>query len=377
MKNLNRRQWLRSAGLAAGAAAFLGPSAAARVPDFSEYLRKAEGPEPPPGVVKLSSNENPYGPSEKVRQAMVAAFDDACRYPFQEQVDLTNKIAAKYGLSPEHILVTIGSTEGLKISALTYAIEGEIVTADPTFEAMLYYAEHFGAHIVRVPVKEDMSTDLNGLDRRISNNTNLVFLCNPNNPTGTIVDARQLQQFCEATSKRTMLFSDEAYYDYITQPGYPSMVELVKKDYNVIVSKTFSKVYGLAGLRIGYLIARPDIITRLKERQVERTTVPSCHAAATALDEQEFYRFSLLKTNEAKQIIYRTLDDIGLRYVPSHANFVFFETGREIDEFRQQMLDLGIRVGRPFPPFRKWCRVSTGTLEEVQLLRSALLKAFS
>lgn len=377
MKNLNRRQWLRTAGLAAGAAAFIGPSAVAGVPSFGDYLRKIDGLDLPPGVIKLSSNENPYGPSEKARQAMVAAFDDACRYPFQERVDLTNKLAEKYGLSPDHILVTIGSTEGLKITALTYAIDGEIVTADPTFEAMLYYAEHFGAHIVRVPVKDDMTTDLNGMDRRISNNTNLVFLCNPNNPTGTIVNARELQQFCEATSKRTMLFSDEAYYDYITEPGYPSMVELVKKDYNVIVSKTFSKVYGLAGLRIGYLIARPDIIARLNERQVERTTVLSCHAASAALDEQDFYRFSLQKTNEAKKIIYDTLDELGLKYVPSHANFVFFETGREIDDFRQQMMDLGIRVGRPFPPFFKWCRVSTGTIEEVQQLRTALLKAFS
>lgn len=377
MKNLNRRQWLRKAGLAAGAAAMVGPSALARVPSFSDYLRKTEGLNLPPGLVKLSSNENPYGPSDKVRQAMVAAFDDCCRYPFQEQVDLTRKLAEKYDLSPEHILVTIGSTEGLKITALTYAIEGEIVTADPTFEAMLYYAENFGAHIVKVPVKDDMSTDLNGLDRRISNNTNLVFLCNPNNPTGTIVDARQLEQFCEASSRRTMVFSDEAYYDFITVPGYPSMVELVKKDYNVIVSKTFSKVYGLAGLRIGYLIARPDIIARLKERQVERTTVLSCHAAGAALDEQDFYRFSLLKTNEAKKIIYDTLDEIGLSYIPSHANFIFFETGREIEGFRQQMLDLGIRVGQPFPPFMKWCRVSTGTIDEMQKLRSAMLQAFS
>lgn len=331
----------------------------------------------PPGVIKLSSNENPYGPSEKVRQAMVAAFADACRYPAHERQELTQKIAKKYDLSPEHILVTIGSTEGLKIAALTYAIEGEIVTADPTFEAMLYYAEQFGAHIVRVPVKQDMTTDLEGLERRISNNTNLVFLCNPNNPTGTIVDASQLLQFCEATAKRTMLFSDEAYYDYIAQPGYPSMVELVKKDFNVIVSKTFSKVYGLAGMRIGYLIARPDIIARLKNRQVERATVLSCHAAATALDEEDFYRFSLQKNSEAKQIIYNTLHELGLRYVTSHANFIFFETGRDIDDFRQQMLDLGIQVGRPFMPFRNWCRVSTGTIEEMQQLRSALLKVFS
>lgn len=377
MKKLDRRQWLRTAGILAGATTLLGPSAAAQLPNFADFLRKKENLNPPPGTVKLSSNENPYGPSQKVRQAITSAFDLGCRYPGEERQQLTKLIAEREGLTPDHVLVTIGSTEGLKIAALTYTIGGEIVTADPTFEAMLYYAEHFGAHVVRVPVNENLVIDFDALDRRISSNTNLVFLCNPNNPTGTIVSADDFRSFCEATARRTMLFSDEAYADYITEPNYPSMVELVKKDFNVIVSRTFSKVYGLAGLRVGYLLARPDIIERLRERQVERITVLSAYAAMAALQEPEFYQFSLQKNREALQIIYSTLEELGLRYVPSHANFVFFETGRPIETFQQQMLARGIRVGRPFPPYLQWCRVSTGTTEEMQLLRQALLAEFS
>ncbi len=377
MKKLDRRQWLRTVGILAGASTLLGPGAAARVPNFADYLRHKENLAAPPGTIKLSSNENPYGPSQKVRQAITAAFDDACRYPGEERQQLTRLIAEREGLTPAHVLVTIGSTEGLKIAALTYTIGGEIVTADPTFEAMLYYAEHFGAHIVRVPVNDQMVIDLDAMDRRIGSNTNLVFLCNPNNPTGTILPPERFRSFCETTARRTMLFSDEAYADYIAEPNYPSMVELVKQDYNVIVSRTFSKVYGLAGLRVGYLLARPDIIERLRERQVERITVLSAHAAMAALQEPDFYEFSLRKNREALQVIYTTLDEIGLRYVPSHANFVFFETRRPIETFQQQMLARGIRVGRPFPPFLDWCRISTGTTEEMQLLRQALLAEFS
>jgi histidinol-phosphate aminotransferase len=377
MQNLNRRQWLKTAGLATGALSVLGPAAAARVPNFSDYLQHREMAHMPPGVaVKLSSNENPYGPSKNVREAMTSAFDDACRYPWEERVALTKKLAEKEGVTPEHILITVGSTEGLKITALTYALNGEIVTADPTFEAMLYYAENFGAHINRVPVDGNFVADLDTMERHVTNKTSLVFLCNPNNPTGTIVAANKLRDFCETVSRRALVFSDEAYYDYITEPGYPSMLELVKKGRNVVVSRTFSKVYGLAGIRIGYLIARPGIIEYISHQQVERPNMLALHAASRALGEQDFYSFSLQKNAEAKRMIYDTLGALRMRYVPSHTNFVFFETGREISEVQAGMLKQGIRVGRPFPPFRKWCRVSTGKIEEVAALQQGLMRVF-
>ncbi len=374
---LNRRQWLKSAGLAAGAATVLGNSFAA-IPSFHSFLEQNELPHLPPDLmVKLSSNENPYGPSPKVRETMIKAFDKVCRYPWAERDEITQKIAKKEGVSPDHVLLTVGSTEGLKIAAIAYLHEGgEVVAAEPTFEAMLYYAEHMGAYVNRVPVDKNLGLDLEEMERRCNSNTRLVFVCNPNNPTGTILPAAKLRDFCESLARRTVVFSDEAYYDYITEPNYPSMVELVKRNLNVIVSRTFSKVYGLAGIRIGYLVARPDIIDRIQKFQVDRPNMLGLYAASAAMDEVGFYQYSLDMNAKARKMICDSLDALNLAYVPSHTNFVFFKTGRPIGDVIEAMQQQGVRVGRPFPPLTDWCRVSTGKLEEVEVFQKALEKVF-
>ena len=367
----NRRQWLKSAGLTSGLFSVLGTRVLA-TPDFESFLQDQEILHyPPETLIKLSSNENPYGPSKKVREAMIKGFDSVCRYPWEERV-----LLKKEGVTPEHILITVGSTEGLKSTALAYSIGGgEVIAAEPTFETMLHYAEHFGAYIHRVPVKEDtLGLDLEEMEKRITGNTRLVFLCNPNNPTGTVLAPNELRDFCESAAKRTMVFSDEAYYDYITEPNYPSMVEMVKDNQNVVVSRTFSKVYGLAGIRLGYLVARPDIIARIKECQSDRPNMLALHAAITAMDEQDFYQYSLDMNAKAKQKIYRSLDQIGFPYIKSHANFVFFKTRMHISAFGKAMQGHGIKVGRAFPPYTDWCRVSTGKLEDMDLLTEALNK---
>jgi histidinol-phosphate aminotransferase len=375
---LNRRQWLKTAGLATGAMSIFGNSAAAAIPSFHDFLEKNELHHLPPGLtVKLSSNENPYGPSPKVRETMSKAFDKACRYPWAERDEITQKIAKKEGVTPDHVLVTVGSTEGLKITALAYLHEGgEVVAADPTFEAMLYYAERMGAYVNRVPVDENLGLDLGEMERRCNSNTRLVFVCNPNNPTGTILPANQLRDFCESMARQTIVFSDEAYYDYISEPNYPSMVELVKRNLNVVVSRTFSKVYGMAGLRIGYLVARPDIIERIEQFQVDRPNMLALYAASAAIDETDFYRYSLDMNAKARRMICDSLDALKLPYVPSHTNFVFFKTGRDIGEVNAAFREQGVQVGRPFPPLTDWCRVSTGKLEEVEVFQKAVMKVF-
>jgi histidinol-phosphate aminotransferase len=178
--------------------------------------------------------------------------------------------------------------------------------------------------------------------------------------------------FCETVSKRAVVFSDEAYYDYITEPNYPSMVELVKKGHDVVVSRTLSKVYGLAGIRVGYLIAKPELAKKLADRVVANTNIMAIEAGKAALADSDFYRFSLQKNAEAKAMIIATLDELKLPYLESHANFVFFQAGRDIAELGKTMAQKGIIVGRPFPPLNDWCRVSTGTLEEVALFNQAL-----
>ena len=242
---------------------------------------------------------------------------------------------------------------------------------------MMDFAEQWGAKINWIPVGEDKGYDLNAINNRINSNTKIVFLCNPNNPTGTVVGKESLIDFCTSASKKTIIFSDEAYYDFIQTPNYPSMDFLIREGKNVIVSKTFSKVYGLAGFRIGYLIAPSHLSKQIRKNIVAMTNVLAIAAADKALDDKEFYNFSLNKIIEGRKIITTTLDKIGLKYTPSNTNFVFFHSKRHIDDLGKQMLEQGVKIGRPFPPFYDWCRISIGTLEETKIFANGLENIYS
>ncbi|WP_296619206.1 histidinol-phosphate transaminase [Marivirga sp.] len=371
MKNIDRRQWLKSIGLAS-TMAFINPTELiSKSTTNSVYLPKSR-------LVSLTSNENPYGPSQKVRKAITASFDYACRYPYAYLKELVKNIAEKEGVPENCVVVTGGSTEGLKASGLTYGLGGgEIIAADPTFQAMLNYSENFGAYVHRVPVNDKLEHDLEAMANRVTSKTRLIFICNPNNPTGTLLDKNKLKDFCNSLEDKAVIFSDEAYYDYITDPEYPSMVELVKEGKNVIVSKTFSKVYGLAGIRIGYLIARPDIADRLKRNVMAMTNVLAIAAANEALKDDEFYKFSISKNQEAKSLIYKTLDSLKLSYMESHTNFVFFQSNKHINDLSAKMMNEGVAIGRPFPPMYDWARISTGTIEEVNTFCKALERVYA
>ncbi|GAB2491320.1 pyridoxal phosphate-dependent aminotransferase [Algoriphagus taiwanensis] len=369
MKEISRRAWLKSASLGSGLA-LLGASGMASSLS-AEEIRKFN-PRPLAGPIRLGSNENPYGPSEKMRQAMVSAFENGCRYPWSYNGSLVKMIAEKEGVPENYIVPVAGSTEGLKVAGITFGRGGEIISCAPTFLSMMEYAELWGTEINWVPLNKDLDFDLDEIEKRVSHETRLVFLCNPNNPTGKLLPAQKVIDFCETVSKRAVVFSDEAYYDYITEPNYPSMVELVKKGHDVVVSRTLSKVYGLAGIRLGYLIAKPELADKLKDRVVANTNIMAIEAGKAALMDKEFYQFSLQKNKEAKALLTQTLDELKLPYLESHANFVFFQSGRDIVELNKTMAQKGFIIGRPFPPLNDWCRISTGTIEEVTLYNQAI-----
>ncbi len=372
---MNRREWIRR-GSALSALTLLGSKAVAS--SLSEYEIAQFNPRPLADPIRLSSNENPFGPSAKVRKAMTKGFDLGCRYPGSFARELHQMIAEKEGVTTDHIVVVGGSTEGLKITGLTYANNGgEIIAAKPTFLAMMSYAKQWGASINWVPVDKNLMHDVDEMEKRISSKTKLIFLCNPNNPTSTLLPKEKLVDFCSTAAKNTMVFSDEAYYDFIEEKNYPSMVSLVKEGENVIVSRTFSKVYGLAGLRIGYLIAKPEIASEIRKNRVAYTNIIAVKAAEEAMKDQEFYQFSLKKVKEGRDLMYSAMDDLSLEYIRSNTNFIFFKTGRDIKTFQKQMLEQGIRVGRPFPPFTDWCRISLGTIEEVQLFNQGMKKVMT
>ncbi|SFU12506.1 histidinol-phosphate aminotransferase [Algoriphagus locisalis] len=369
MSGISRRLWLKKASLGTGLAA-LGTTGV--ISSLSAEEVRRFNPRSIASPIRLGSNENPYGPSESMRKAMTKGFDNGCRYPWGYNADLVKMIAEKEGVPEDHVVLVAGSTEGLKIAGITFGSGGEIISCSPTFLTMMNYAEVWGTDINWVPLNKDLDFDLEEIEKRVSYKTKMVFLCNPNNPTGKLLPANQVVDFCKTVSKQAVVFSDEAYYDYIKEPNYPSMVELVKEGYDVIVSRTFSKVYGLAGIRMGYLIAKPELAKMLSDRVVANTNIMAIEASKAALLDTDFYNFSLQKTNEAKALLTHTLNELKLPYLDSHANFIFFQSGRTIKELNKVMYDKGFIIGRPFEPLTDWCRISTGTIEEVKLYNQAI-----
>ena len=327
--------------------------------------------------IKLSSNENPYGPSKKVRDAITEAFDEVCRYPYSEPYNrisqLEKKIAKREGIDPGMVLVTGGSNEGLRATGRLFGIEKkEIIACKPTYLALMTYAEEFDCKINWVPLDKELKYDLNEIKNRVSDKTSMIFVCNPNNPTGTMLDSKVLENFCLNISKKTCVFVDEAYYDYSINNGYPTMTKLVKKGHNIIVSRTFSKVYGLAGLRIGYLISNEERINQLKKCTMAGTNILASHAAINAYDDNEFFNYSLNKNKEGLNFLYSLFDELDLEYKKSYTNFVFFKSGHHIDKVQDFMKKKNILIGRPFPPYYNWCRISTGKIEDLEKFSTAL-----
>ena len=373
MKNINRRNWIKAAGLSAAAI-----STGSCKLNAAESKMESSAKSNADAIIRLSSNENRYAPSAKIKQAMYDAMDLSYLYSPGHYKPLIKKIADKEGVGEDNILLVSGSNEGLKLTGLCYAMNGgEIITSTPTYKALLSYAEEFGGVINTVDLDQDLKFNLEEMEKRVNSKTQMVFLCNPNNPTGTLLDGDTTKDFVDRVSDKTMVFSDEAYADYIEEANYPTMVPFVKQGKNVIVSRTFSKVYGMAGVRVGYLIARPDIISTMKPRVMSYVNMMGVYGALAALDDKEFYNYSLQKNREAKETIYKVCDDLGLRYVKSSTNFVFHQIKQDISTYAKQMLDQGVKVGRPFPPLTDWCRISTGNDADMEAWKKAMYEVYA
>ncbi len=360
---MNRRQWLKTGTLAAVGVAVR--------PKVSVLASVAPRPFDKP--IRLHSNENPYGPCASARQAMQAAFDEGCRYPGGSYGELKALIARQEGLTPEHVVLGAGSHEVLRMIAMAYGlVGGEIITGYPTYEAMERYAVSISAHVHRVPLDDDFMLDLDAMDRRTTQAVKLVYVCNPNNPTGTLLPSDAVQAFCEEVSRRSVVFVDEAYHELVEDPEYHSMVPLVRDGHNVIISRTFSKIFGLAGLRVGYGLARPDIAARLRHfRTGSGVNVLGVRAAIASYRDEAFIAFSRHANAEGRAYARQIVEERGHRCLPSQTNFIFFHLGQNIRPFRAAMEQRGILVGRPFPPFMDWCRLSIGTMEEMHAFATA------
>jgi histidinol-phosphate aminotransferase len=320
-----------------------------------------------PGPVRLFANENPYGPAESARQAMGDALYRGWRYAGGEEGRLAELIARREGVGTDHVALAAGSSEVLRLAVIAYGRQGgRVVAARPTFSFLPRYAVRMGCDLDEVPLDSAMVHDLDAMAARVTEDTRLIYVCNPNNPTGTVLDAQRLRDFITAVSSRAPVVVDEAYVDLIGDPLRDSMVDQVRSGKPVIISRTFSKIHGLAGLRVGYAIAPPAMIRRLKAMRVTMPNVVSLAAATASYRDEAFQRFSRRKIRQCQAVVSGAFDELGVPYTPSAANFVLFDTGGSVDAFRQHMREHNMLVGRSYAPYATWCRVSMGTVEQME-----------
>jgi histidinol-phosphate aminotransferase len=319
------------------------------------------------GVVRLSANENPYGPSTKALQAMTESFGLACRYPDEHNNVLIEKLAKLNDVDRDQILLGDGSGEILKLCAETFTgpQNGKLVAADPTFEAILNNATANGAEVLKVPLTSSFAHDLPKMLAAAKGG--LIYVCNPNNPTASITPKNELRDFIAKTPGETVILVDEAYFHYADSPDHESVIPLVKEHPNLIVSRTFSKIYGMAGLRCGYCVAKKETIERMRRNQMWDSVNCMALAAATAsLDDPDQVTNGQRLTREAKTFVTSELDKMGYKQIPSQANFIMFDCKRPVVPLIQAMKQRNVHVGRLFPALPNHMRLTIGKKSEME-----------
>ena len=371
----NRRDWLKSTlSIAAGLPIGMSLSEQLMAAPVSEVERQQWGKFRASGIkIKLNSNENPYGPSEKAKQALQQIIVEGNRYAFDVQEEMKSILAEKEGVTPAHVAIGAGSGDLLCQAGAAFGVEGgRIVSAFPTFPLLMNYATAFSATWDKVNVNDKLEHDYDALAARVTDDTKLVFVCNPNNPTGTLVDPVRVKQFCEDVSKKTTVYVDEAYLEFLDPKDQISMVDLVKSDANVIVSRTFSKIYGLAGLRLGYVVGRPDLIKKIDKYHMGiANNQPALAAAKASLGDTAFMDFVRKKNAEARKHLTDYLDKKGIWYAKSYTNFLFFPAKSDAAQVLSKLAELGIGIRVWDYNDQQWFRVSIGTLDEMKTFTKA------
>lgn len=325
-------------------------------------------------VIKLASNENPIGPSPKAIEAAAKILPEAHRYPDDSYFRLREKIASVYNVPPEWVLLGRGSDEILLHVVQTFVEpEDEVIFSTPSFVMYEILSTLMGGVCIKVPLR-DYTHDVRGLLDAISERTKIVFIDNPNNPAGTILREREVRSFLDEIPEGVIVVLDEAYKEFVESHDYPDSLSYVREGYPVIVLRTFSKAYGLAGLRIGYGFAQGEIARNLlKVREPFNVSSVAAAAAEAALDDVEFLERVRKTVWTSKRLMYRGLERLGLKYVPTEANFVLIDVERPAKEVADALLRKGIIV-RPCEPFGlpTHLRVDLGTPETVEQFVTAL-----
>ena len=368
---LTRRQFAGSiAALTAGALGRPAGAVAAAVPAAAPAA-----PQVVPGaVVSLDSNENPYGPSPLAIEAMLRAPSYASRYPDRLENPLVDDLARQHRVTPDQIVLGCGSGEILKMAGAAFLGPGRtLVAAEPTFEAVLRFAGLEEATSIRVPLDGGHRHDLAAMAKAVDARTGLVYVCNPNNPTGTIVPGRALEAFIRGLPAGVVVLVDEAYHHFVEDPAYLSLAERIADFPDVVVARTFSKIHGLAGMRLGYAVGSKARIEALRDQAVWSNGNAAVLEAARAslADTANLARLKRLM-NDTRAWLVGELKADGRAVIPSEANFVMIDLGTDVGPVIEALRARGIRPGRRFPAMPRWLRVSIGTRPETAAFLEAL-----
>ncbi len=378
--SLSRRSFLNAVGLAE-AAPLSAPWIAAR----GREAAVAEGPSGADAEVgpvnladiKIDSNENPLGPGPAAMEALTQAFKDAGRYPTNARPsmgDLRETIARRLSVRSENVALGSGSWEVLRTAVRLYTSSSRhLVTASPSFENPEQMAAQLGVPVKRVPVDKDGRLDLDKM-AQAARWAGLVFFCNPNNPTGALHPAKAVAEFVTRVRREspdTAILIDEAYHDYVTDPAYATALPLALEQPNVFITRTLSKAYGMAGLRVGYAVGQTRTIEAFNRWAITfNQNSLSVAAAVASLNDPGHIEAERARNAEVRQFTTRLFQDLGFRVMPSQANFVFVEIGRPAKEFKEACAKQKVMVGREFPPLQQtFARISLGTMDEMKRAR--------
>ncbi len=325
-------------------------------------------------VIKLASNENPYGPSPKALQALRRAAKDVNRYPDGDCFYLRQALAKKLNVSPKQLIFGNGSDEVIVLAVRVFVNPGdEVIIADPSFLIYGIAAKIADANVKAIPLK-DFYYDLEAMKRAVTDKTRIIFLGNPDNPSGKYLTQKQLEDFLSGLREDILIFIDEAYYEYVRARDYVDSLGLLKKHKNIIVTRTFSKMYGLAGLRVGYGIASEETIDCLNRiREPFNVNSLAQAAALAALNDPAYYRALGRKIERQREVLYQGVRKLGLKGVESYTNFVLIDTRQDASRVAKALLAKGVIVrDMSFWGLKQFIRVTIGTEAENKRFLNAL-----
>lgn len=360
-----RRDWLRQTGLAVAGLGLL-PLEGLAIPTISNAREISDE------VIRLRANENPYGPSLLARKAMSEAVSKSNRYGWQLASELITVVAKNNNLTDDNVLLGCGSTEILDIVVRFAAkTKGSLVMAATTFDYWTGIAEELGLQKKSIPLTSDKRHDLKAMLKAIQPDTRLVYICNPNNPTGTICNANELIDFVKEASKKTLVLVDEAYIDFTNEP---SLSSLVSENKNVIIARTFSKVYGMAGARLGYALANSLTIDEMSKLQSSNSgiSVVSAHGALASLKDTAFVKETITLNEAARNYTIQQLERLGMQCIPSVTNFVYFSLRNYKKDYFDLLSKNNIQGTRIYEENGKWTRITIGTMDEMKRFIKAL-----